>query len=195
MHYVKRMLKYNCYADLHPLFTQAHRPDKEITESYAAFYHMSKVTLLDDALNLHIGDGVSCRTGAVFTFLSKSKNISIDPMIMTELMDKWIKNKNVHNFNYYNKKWEKYFQEDFDKSSKDYNITLVHSHTNIYDIDQKFPNWRFMYSNPCCIFHEQVFHARYMYENNIRCLMAGVDRDILSEKNQFFLYEKSHKSE
>lgn len=190
MHYVKRMLKYNCYADLHPLFTMAHRPDKEITESYAAYYHMSKVVNLDGKTNLHIGDGISCRTGALFTFLSKSKNISIDPMIQSEEMDKWVKNKKVKNFSYYPQKWQDYILNYHNKDEKDYNITLVHSHVNIYDIDKNFPNWKFLYANPCCIFHEQVFHVRYMYENNIRCVMAGIDRDILSDKNQFFLYEK-----
>ena len=82
MKYVNAVLKKYCNEELSTLFAKTNNPAKEISESYAAYKWISETmesdgNTLDGYTNLHIGDGSTCRTGALFTFMSKSRNIKI----------------------------------------------------------------------------------------------------------------------
>jgi len=188
MKYVRKLLRMQCYSQLHYLFYQSgKKTTKEISESYAAYFHMrSNDIIVDDYTNVHIGDGHTCRTGALFSFVSKSKNISIDPNINKDKMALWKRREKPQNFKWY----KNLFQDVKLELEEPYNFVCVHAHVGLIDIDKKHPNWSYMYSNPCCMPLKQTFPTEYMYKNNIVCIFAGYDNNIESERNMVYLYKK-----
>src|SRR3990167_6506594 len=85
--YIDSVMRKDCFEELRPLFLHAHAPAKEFTESYAALHHFRRsLKVLPECLVLHIGDGAHCRTWALFAFMSKTRNICIDPGIHPEIL-------------------------------------------------------------------------------------------------------------
>ena len=191
MKYIQSFLKMNCSSELLDLFRTVHNPIKEISESYAAFRHCKSLLNFNDVTtNVFIGDGSRCLTGALFSFMRGKnnivENISIDPLINQRILEDWMDEHNVENFKYFNTK----FQELHYNTNDTFNIILVHSHVDIYEVDKIIPNWNYMYVNPCCMRDKQIFNFDYMKEHNIVCLKFGKDNNILSDKNEVFIYKK-----
>jgi hypothetical protein len=110
-HYVNAILGRNCYEELSTLFACTNNPMKEISESYAAYSNMKHLfnetgEKLDDYINLHIGDGSTCRTGAMFTFLTKSYNISVDPAVNMDRVWSWMIQYEVKHFEFRRCLWQ-----------------------------------------------------------------------------------------
>jgi hypothetical protein len=190
MGYVDELLKKNCYSQLHPLFVRCNNPAKEISESMAAFKHLSKLIKFDGGVtNFHIGDGRYCRTGALFSFLTKSINVSIDPIINVEEMKRWIVEEGIRDNFEFNAIGFQGFE--FLSNEKIYNLVCVHSHVDLVKLVKKFLHWQYLYTNPCCKPKAQVFTVQFMEQNNISVVLAGIDAKILSEKNEVFIYKNN----
>jgi len=198
MHYVNSVLKRYCYEELSVLFAKTNNPMKEISESYAAYHHLRNATerdniLIDDCYNLHIGDGSTARTGAMFTFLSKSKNISIDPNTNLDVLNRWKEKHNVQNFQFYKNIWQDKVEDiasDIVESRKKYlNLVLVHSHVRTIDLMNTFPTWRYCYCNPCCNPNDQVLTTQQIEKLGISVITCGKDSYILSEKKDVVVYK------
>lgn len=189
MSYINSVLSRNCYEELSTLFTKTNNPSKEISESYGAFHHiiraMDKDNMrMEDFLNLHIGDGSTARTGALFTFMSKSKNISIDPLTNIEFMEKWQQKHSVRNFEAIKGTWQKHII----KTDKKINLVLVHSHVNTFDIMSAYPDWHYAYVNPCCQKGKQVLTIKQIEKHDISVVIAGDDLKITSPQRQVYVY-------
>lgn len=210
--YVRSILKKDCYQELHELFVECANPIKEITESMGAFLNMLYVMgreKMNSHKFYHIGDGSKCTTGALFSFMSKSVNISIDPEINEKIMNRFFKKWNPIHFYYYKKTWEEFLRDTYnpdppivettvlaDKFKKHnrqecspYSLVMVHSHVNTIDVFKRFPEWKYAYVNPCCNFKAQVPDIEYLKKNNINCILSGRDKNIMSERNEVFIYE------
>ena len=72
-----------------------------------------------------------------------------------------------------------------------YDLILVHAHVNLEDLVKHFPNWRYLFTNPCCNPYEQTFSVQFQKENNISVLKAGYDKFSLSPKNMVFVYKNN----
>lgn len=187
MHYLKKYLQRVSSVDLQPLFFNSNNPVKEVSESWAAFECFCRYEdPAKPSFNVHIGDGRYCRTGALFTFNSKSYNLSIDPIINEEYMTNWIEDRSVKRFNYSKKRIQ-----DHHVIPGKANIFMVHSHANLKDVLEKVPNWNLLYINPCCMRDQQLLDMKYIDANNIQTLFFGVDRDLLSDKNEVIVYRKA----
>jgi hypothetical protein len=197
MKYINSYLSKKCSSDLQPLFCQSKNPLKEISESYGAYKNM--VPFLDTKnkciANLFIGDGSLCMTGFLFSFLTKNYSISIDPLINKDKICEFQRGRVINNFMFNKGKFENFDAKSFPiKYSFDYyNIILVHSHVNVVEVIKKFPNWKYMYSNPCCKPSNQTFSIQQQKEFNISVVSSGKDENILSEKNEIVMYRNNNK--
>lgn len=192
MSYINSVLSRNCYEELSTLFTKCNNPSKEISESYGAFHHITRTMdkdnmRMEDFLNLHIGDGSTARTGALFTFMSKSENVSIDPLTNFEFMEKWKQRYCVRKFEAIKSTWQK----NFVVTDKKINIVLVHSHVNTFDIMAAYPNWYYAYVNPCCQKGKQILTIKQIEKHNISVVIAGDDLKITSPQRQVFVYRNN----
>jgi hypothetical protein len=176
----------NSYTQLHELFVRANNPLKEMTESMSPYMLMEDYTK-QVRVNLHIGDGRYCRTGALFTLLTKTINFSIDPNINKEAMNKWIDDYDIHGFDFFDKRFEEIADQDF--SVNGYNIVCVHAHVDVRKVIKKFPHWKYLYTTPCCYDTKQRFNVDFLQENNIQCVLAGADNNIMSNKNNVYIYK------
>jgi len=190
--YINWMLKRSCFEELWELFRDCDSPAKEISESYSAFHQLKKICRLDQLNWLHIGDGSRARTAALFTFLTKSENISIDPNIREDILEKWLNKWETERF-----LWSKCKFEDFNieewfeaiQNDNEYAITCVHAHVNLEEVDKKFPNWKYLYTSICCYPSKQKFSDKYMEENKIIQIVNKLDMNILSERREFVIYK------
>lgn len=87
--YANKLLRSSKYEELMWLFMQTKDPIKEITESWGALENIQKFTDITDDW-LHIGDGSTCRTGALFSLFTQSQSICIDPQVNEELLSQWV---------------------------------------------------------------------------------------------------------
>lgn len=208
MKYVNSVLGRFCYEELSTLFAKCNNPAKEITESYGALHHMRRASekdglKLDDFFNIHIGDGSTARTGAMFTFMNKSANVSVDPQTNIDFVSKWSDRYNVENFNSYRCTWQDYtsfpegkyisnFGEDLKRYDKPHlGIVLVHSHVKTIDVMRAFPLWKYVYVNKCCKPKQQILTTQQMEENDISAVVSGHDVQILSEQNFVVVYRNN----
>jgi len=205
--YVDKVLRSDSFEELWWIFKNADSPSKEISESYAAFSNMKKVCRLNDYVWLHIGDGAYTRTAALFAFFSKTLNISIDPAINVDKFHKWQENFGVKNIIPEQCKFEDVYIDSLqdwinkftssrndvngDFQNKPYNITLVHAcPVKIEEVDKHFPDWKYLYTNPCCFPHSQTFTKKYMEKNNIIEIVNKLDLGIVSHKRNVVIYKK-----
>ena len=186
--YVDKVLRSSSYEELMWICMNPDSPTKEISESYGAFSNLKRFTRINDNNWLHIGDGSMARTAAIFTMFSKSENYSIDPNIaIPGKLETWI---NKHNIKRLYPVKSKY--EEADLQLDNYNIVCVHAHVDLEEVDSKFPNWTYLYSNPCCYPQKQSFSDEYMKEHNIVLLLDKIDLGILSERRRVLIYKKYH---
>ena len=185
--YVDKVLRSSSFEELRELFINAESPAKEISESYAAFSNLKKVCNVSDSTWLHIGDGGWSRTAAIFTFFSKSVNYSIDPAISPRIND-WVEKWKVLRFCALKMKYENF---QLVNNPFSFNICCVHAHVDLAEVDQHFPNWTYLYSNPCCMPSKQVFSKEYLRDNNIELIVQRTDLGILSEKREVYIYKKN----
>jgi hypothetical protein len=188
--YVDWLLRSDSIEYLMKVFKTADSPSKEISESMSALLNLRKYTRISDSPWLHIGDGAMARTAQVFALFSKAINYSIDPLLKTPgylqgLMDEHEIKKVV------------LFKSGFENVLDfciplRYNITCVHAHVDTEEVDKKFPNWTFLYSNPCCYPEKQTFSDDYMHDNNIINIVDKIDLGILSERRRVLIYKKNN---
>jgi hypothetical protein len=187
--YVKEYLKKDCSGQLQELFSQANNPCKEISESMAALTHMRDVTDMKDKNNIFlcIGDGSLCLTGALFAFLTKGLVFSIDPAINIGKVTLWMEREHVQRFEFYRKK----YQDCPIPLVTSCDLILVHAHVNLEELTQHFPNWRHLYTCPCCNPIDQTFSVAYQKKHNISVVLAGRDTEMITPKNEVFIYRNN----
>jgi hypothetical protein len=190
-HYIREYLKKNCSGQLQELFSQSKNPYKEIAESMAAFRHMQDVIDVTDENNVFIcvGDGSLCLTGALFAFLTKGLSISIDPNINEERLTSWVKKENVQRLCCYKEKYQDYFVQQHSQ----YDLILVHAHVNLEVLIHHFPNWRYLYTCPCCKPIDQMFSLTFQRDNDISVALAGRDTEMITPKNDVFIYRNNRR--
>jgi hypothetical protein len=185
--YVKEYLRKDCSGQLQELFSQSSNPYKEIAESMAAFEHIRDViNIKDNNTFFCIGDGSLCLTGALFAFLTKGLSISIDPNINLEKVQTWIERERVKRLLFYKIRYQNCPSWD-----GTYNLILVHAHVNLEELAQHFPNWRYLYTCPCCNPIDQTFSVAYQKKHNISVVLAGRDTEMITPKNDVFVYRNN----
>jgi hypothetical protein len=201
--YVDKVMRSNSFEELWWRFKEAESPIKEISESYAAFHHVRDFCQVNNFTWLHIGDGGHTRTAAIFSFFSKSLNFSIDPALNLDKFNNWIelfksRGRNITGivptkcrFGEVNDGHILKEMDNYKIPNSGYNITCVHAHVNLEEVDKHFPYWTYLYTNPCCHPEKQTFSDKYMKENGIIKIKETLDLGILSDKRNIYVYKKS----
>jgi hypothetical protein len=176
------------------LFSQSGNPYKEITESMAVYKNVKEFIDVQDPKETYvmIGDGSLALTAALFAFLTKGQVISIDPRLNTTKVAEWRRRENVRRFIAYNVKFQDLLYYRNYIPPKPYHLICVHAHVNLEELNECFPYWKYIYSNPCCNPHEQTFSVQYQKKHNIGIVKAGYDTENLSPKNMVFIYENKN---
>ena len=187
--YIDKVVRSNSFEELWNRFKDAESPTKEISESYAAFSNMKKVCQVSDYTWVHIGDGAYTRTAAIFAFFSKTLNYTIDPNINMDKYYMWEEKYNVSNIEANKCKFENFHSDMVVCTS--YNICCVHAHVNLEEVDKKFPDWCYLYSNPCCFSAKQTFSKAYMKDNGIQEIVNRLDLGIQSHQRKVVIYKKN----
>jgi len=201
MKYVDKVLTRHSYEEMMWLFGKSNEPSKEISESYGAFHNLKKVTdLYEENIQdydwFHIADGRYTRGAFLFTMMSKSRNISIDPAINMEFVQNIVNKYSIRNFEFYNQRFEDYiadFQGEF-RNPKQYGIVCMHAHVDLKEVDRLFPDWTYLLTCPCCFPKKQTFSQKYMAEHGIEEVMRRDDYGILSALREVVIYVKGDKS-
>lgn len=198
MTYVNRYLQKKCSCDLQSLFSQSRNPEKEISESYAAYSHI-KSFLPKDTSNevfLCIGDGSLGMTGSLLSFVTKGFSIVVDPLLRMDKLLSWKNERNVNRLMLFKNKFQDVNQKDVEDFLYDGEliIILVHSHVDTSEVLKKFPYWKYCYVNPCCKPNSQKLSIEFQKQNNISTVLAGIDTNILSDKNEVFVYKNNRES-
>lgn len=196
MKYINSYLSKVASADLQPLVCQSNNPMKEISESMGALKNLLPFIENKTENFLCIGDGSLGITGAMLSFFTKGSAFVIDPLVNMTKVTSWGKDKNVHRLYYFKSTYQDFVKDklkDYLLSSERYSIILVHSHVNTADIMRLFPNWNYCYVNPCCKPDTQKLTIEFQKQNNISTVLSGIDTNILSEKNEVFVYKNENK--
>lgn len=190
--YVREYLRKECSSDLQYLVSTLNNPAKEISESMAAVNHLCKFINPKGNMNyVVIGDGSRCLTGAFLAYLTKGNVWSIDPAINQQIVQDWMSTFNVLRFKPIPKRVQNIQIKNGDKNPV--TIVLVHAHVSTYEVIQKFPNWRFIYVNPCCYQETQLLDIEHQNKYGIQCVYAGIDENIASDKSQVLIYHNNAK--
>jgi hypothetical protein len=148
--YLDRLMRRESFSALWPLFAQATKPAKELTESFSALHHLRPwLTAWKNCRVIHIGDGAHARTAALFALKSMSDNISIDPLINEALVGAWRDKYHIDRFAY-----QKVRARDARASLNALPrmpvlVTFVHAHV---DVDEELAglHWDAAYTLACC---------------------------------------------
>lgn len=190
--YLDSVMRRRCFPELHDLFMHAHRPAKELTESYAALRMLRPHLHKDKKYTvIHVGDGAHCRTAAMFAFLTKNTyNISVDPIAdtMGKVQD-WMDRFQVQRMEYYRSKIEDYLDDDYPKTFEEYNdgliFTFVHAHVNVSDILFTRGDWCYAYTCACCHPGEQLVDREEADNCGVDIVREGEDYNILSPERRY----------
>jgi len=189
--YVNSVLSARCAPEIISLAKNSHNMVKELSESYAAVYNMHSFMNKEEVVC--IGDGALCLTGAMFALFSQNDVVSIDPAINADRVKDWVIDNNISRFRGYKGKYQDVYRSHiaFDVS-KTKTIVCVHAHVTLTDVIKYYPDWDYLYSNPCCFPDKQTFNEEFMKEHNIKLILHKVDESILSPHNEVFIYKNNN---
>lgn len=159
--YLDRLMRRESFAALWPLFSQATKPAKELTESFSALVHlrpwMEKVA---PCRVIHVGDGAHARTAALFALKTDSENISVDPLINERIVQGWRDKYEVERF-----AWRKARISDTAEQlnalpDKPVFVTFVHAHVDV-DLELEGLKWDAAFTLACCVPGKQLSRAHF----------------------------------
>jgi hypothetical protein len=178
------------------LFSQASNPYKEITESMSAYKNMKEFIDIKDPKETYImiGDGSLALTAALFVFLTEGDAISIDPKLNLKRVCLWREREKTRKIYFCQTRFQDFAENNehyipINIEKDPYNLICVHAHVNLEELHRSLPNWKYLFTNPCCDLHAQTFSVQYQKSHNIATVKAGFDTENLSPRNMVFIYE------
>lgn len=171
--YLDRLMRRGSFEALWPLFANATRPAKELTESFSALEHLRPFISESRPYRvLHVGDGAHCRTGAMFALRTSAENISVDPAVNEPLVEAWRARFGIRRLG-----WRKSRLED---AAAELNalpavrtlVTFVHAHVSVDDALASL-RWDAAFVLACCVPGNQL-------SRRFKVVRAGEDASVLS---------------
>ncbi len=171
------LMRYDCFGALWPLFRKAAKPAKELTESYSALARLKRYVNLNNMNVVHVGDGAHARTGALFAFMTKSNNVSVDPQTNLAYVHAWQNRYNVERFSAIRSR-----VQDVQLSAGVDVVTFVHAHVDVDEVLSEMggplTSWRIAYTLSCC-------HPSKQLSKKYKVLDEGEDWRVLSDKRRY----------
>ena len=165
--YLDRLMRRQSFEALWPLFANAPKPAKEMTESYSALCHLRPLMAEGEPCRvLHIGDGAHARTAALFSLKSHADNISIDPLVNVRLVAEWRDRFEVRHFAWRKARIEEVIDELNALPPMRVLVTFVHAHVSTDAVLDRL-RWNVAYTLACCVPGNQLTQSRIPVESDI----------------------------
>ena len=161
---------------LWPLFANAQRPAKEMTESYSALVHLRPYMREPLPLRVvHVGDGAHCRTGALFSLKSRAENISVDPEVNAPLVEAWRDRFGIRRLEWRKASIFEVIAELNALPPMPTLVTFVHAHVCVDDVLSAL-RWDAAFSLACCLPGKQASRAHPVVRRGIDAGVASSGR-------------------
>jgi len=178
--YLDRLMRRESFSALWPLFAQATKPAKELTESFSALVHLRPfMKRLAGCRAIHIGDGAHARTAALFSLKTESENISVDPVINERIVSSWRDEYKIERFSWRKSRIEDSIEELNGLSPDPVVVSFVHAHVDV-DLVLKDLRWDVAFTLACCVPGKQLTRAYTPHQE-------GEDLGVLSSDRGFQL--------
>ncbi len=176
--YLDRLMRRQSFEALWPLFAQATKPAKEMTESFSALQHLRPLLAERGPCRvIHVGDGAHARTAALFALKTEAENISVDPSVNVALVDRWRERFGIRRLSWHKARVEEVSDQLNALPPMPVMVTFVHAHV---DVDQVLGllRWDGAYTLACCVPGHQLSRAHVPHE-------AGEDMSVLSSDRYY----------
>ncbi len=176
--YLDRLMRRDSFEALWPLFANATKPAKEMTESFSALQHLRPLLPQEGPCRvIHVGDGAHARTAALFALKTEAENISVDPSLNLPLVEAWRERFGVRRLT-----WQKATIEEVSDQLDALDrmpvfVTFVHAHVRVDDVLDRL-RWDAAFTLACCVPGNQLSQARVPFQE-------GEDPSVLSPDRHF----------
>jgi hypothetical protein len=176
--YLDRLMRRQSFEALWPLFSNAQKPAKEMTESFSALEHLRP--LMNDRQPcrvIHVGDGAHARTAALFALKTKAENISVDPSLNVALVERWRDRFGIRRLS-----WRKAAIEDVTEQLNALPplpvfVTFVHAHVPVDEVLARL-RWQAAFTLACCVPGHQLSQLHTPHQ-------SGEDFSVLSPDRRY----------
>ena len=176
--YLDRLMRRGCFEALWPLFAKAQKPAKELTESYAALWHLRPFMKADVPVRiLHVGDGAHARTAAMFSLKTQAHSISVDPQLNLPLIAAWRERFGIVRLECRKARIEEVALELNSLPPMHTLVTFVHAHVSVDDVLDLL-RWDTAFTLACCLPGKQLSRKR-------PASSSGVDPNVLAAGRQY----------
>ena len=176
--YLDRLMRRQSFHALWPLFANATKPAKEMTESFSALEQLRPLLTQGESFRvIHVGDGAHGRTGAMFALKTKAENISVDPVLNLSLVEAWRDRFGVRRVAWHKARIEDMCEELNALPEMPVFVTFVHAHVNVDRVLDRL-RWDAAFTLACCVPGKQLTHTRVPHR-------AGEDMGVLSADRQY----------
>jgi hypothetical protein len=171
--YLDRMMRRQSFHALWPLFANATKPAKEMTESFSALQHLRPLLATRGPFRvIHVGDGAHGRTAALFALKTRAENISVDPVVNLELVEAWRERFEIRRVAWHQARIEDMYQALNALPPMPVYVTFVHAHVNVDTVLDGL-RWDAAFTLACCLPGKQLTQSRVPHQ-------AGEDFGVLS---------------
>jgi hypothetical protein len=176
--YLDRLMRRESFQALWPLFANAAKPAKEMTESFSALEHLRPLLPTEGPFRvIHVGDGAHGRTGALFALKTQAENISVDPVLNLPLVDAWRERFAVRRVAWYKAHIQDVTEQLNALPPMPVFVTFVHAHASVDEVLDRL-RWDAAFTLACCVPGQQLTKTRIPHQ-------SGQDFDVLSEGRQY----------
>ncbi len=175
--YIDRLMRRQSFEALWPLFANATKPAKEMTESFSALVHLRPHLPEPRFRVIHVGDGAHARTAALFALKTQAENISVDPLINETLVSRWRERFGVRRLTY--RKESVHDAADALNALPEMPtfVTFVHAHVDVDDVLSRL-RWNAAFTLACCTPSRQLTRANALQSE-------GEDDSVLSPHRRY----------
>lgn len=175
--YLDRLMRRESFAALWPLFANATKPAKEMTESFSALEHLRPHLPDGPCRVIHVGDGAHARTAGLFALKTEADNISVDPLINAGIVSAWRERFTVRRFSW--------LKADIGDVTAQLNalaempviVTFVHAHVDVDAVLDRL-RWNAAFTLACCMPGRQLTQTRTAHR-------VGEDLSVLSPHRRY----------
>jgi hypothetical protein len=176
--YLDRLMRRESFAALWPLFANATKPAKEMTESFSALEHLRPLMDKERPCRvIHVGDGAHARTAALFALKTHAENISVDPVLNEELVEAWRTRFGIERLSWRRAEIVDVADELNALPPMPVFVTFVHAHVNVDEVLDQL-RWDAAFTLACCKPGHQLTRTRVP-------ISTGEDAGVLSGDRRY----------
>ncbi len=174
--YLDRLMRRESFQALWPLFANAAKPAKEMTESFSALVHLRPLLTKQGPFRvIHVGDGAHARTAALFALKTEAENISVDPTVNVALVEAWVARFGVRRLAWHKARIEEVADQLNALPRMPVFVTFVHAHVHVDEVLDQL-RWDAAFTLACCVPGHQLTQTRVPHQSGEDASVLSADR-------------------